>query len=606
LYLELQDGPSDQTLRYALVESTTEFVAEMSTRKALITNLLPNKEYEIWVEGNCGPNKLVVSTSLVQEDIITVSSHLYNHVTNYFRDPSGVGFTDFMANLDAVSIPEKTAFIQKFIFRGMPLPEEDINTLPTIPDGGREDSCFCNYIRTAQTALPARMETPTPGRITDASQPGSGPNYTHLGGDDDTRTWFWYNNKGAAKWHQMWTEGYGANGGIYYDKTVSSLDSSGMSAQKSYLRVAFLCMDGDKLPRACECEKSIKFWYRYDTRVTSVAELRSGINGDKSAQAQTEDIGLAYFLEEGNGSTFTPLRMVVARSAAQCNRQTNPAFWTTVAGFAGATTRLALSIIAATSTPGDSVYSQLDLQQIGNAAQSFFNQSATLLNTPYYNPATCDNEDIVIKSMEGYHTAALKPNTPVVMGINSYNKLYSGGMRAWHSYSRVNSDFHLAGFINANAFDDTPRHCCSPLVGLWIVGSCDGPLSTQNLMLLVRDILWTTPLTGLGSTLPYEYGWISTPSSRSDCNRIIINNGSGIGYRDLSSNTDSSPQDYIASVSIWDVSGKMLGQVQPKQYSTYLEMKELVEQQFNVAPGIYFLHMISSGGATRVQKIVLH
>jgi hypothetical protein len=83
-----------------------------------------------------------------------------------------------------------------------------------------------------------------------------------------------------------------------------------MSYQQSWLRLAFICFDNDLVPKECECEKTVTFWYRYDNRVTVVAEKRDGTGGSKKAYAMVEDLAVVTYREESTASSLEVLDMV--------------------------------------------------------------------------------------------------------------------------------------------------------------------------------------------------------------------------------------------------------------------------------------------------------
>ena len=239
---------------------------------------------------------------------------------------------------------------------------------------------------------------------------------------------------------------------------------------------------------------------------------------------------------------------------------------------------------------------------------------ATFINTSYSNPTNCDNDNTNTATVDDFTVKTLKPNTPVVLAINSFDKLYAGGRRAWHSYAAVHSDFHITAFIAHNAFDGTPRHCCSPRTGVWIVGSCAGPLSTETLKLEVAEILYIAGLDNLsptsqgnGHTVPYDYGYLWQRSTLEVCNQIVVNPG-GNGHFDDGANNRSSSEANLkgfTSLSIWDVSGRLMGEFKAGDLENAGNLNQLVESRLqNMVPGIYFVRLVANGEIT-TQKIAV-
>lgn len=200
--------------------------------------------------------------------------------------------------------------------------------------------------------------------------------------------------------------------------------------QQSYLRITLLCLDGDKIPKACECEKNVDFWYRYNTLVTAVAELRHPTTGSKNSIAQAEDMAISSFWEEFNPASFQMIKMLRAEAESHCYREPNPAFWTNGFQLLANGAAIAAAILGATQGQ-DSTYSAQELAQIASLIQSFFETAGAVITTPYHNPTNCDPIDEKDDNIDGSISKTLKPNSPIVFAINSFSKLYAGGRRAW-------------------------------------------------------------------------------------------------------------------------------------------------------------------------------
>lgn len=583
--------------------------------KVLLENLLPNQQYYLSTLDNCGKATapMLIDTKTEREEVITVSTNFYNGIVGYLKENKGIPFDEFMASLENVSPYEKTAFIQQFFNAGEPYLTDAGETVPSIPpeDGGGEPtSCACSSIRTSPLALPSVMNAVT-GTITDFSSPSSGITPTSIDGGDNTRTWHFINNKGAAKWHNLYTEGYKSEKNVNYDVLMGWQDGSLISFQQSQLRMTFLCLDGGRLPKECECEKNVDFWYRYDTRVKAIAELRHGTTGAKNSIAQTEDMALATFMEELNPASFDPLNMVFGRVESYCERTPNPAFWTNLAQLMGSVGTISLAIAGVSQT---SIITPQQLSEISTQLQTFFTGLSTVINTPYQNPTDCDNVEELPYSMSGAFTKPLKPNTPIIMAINTFDKLYAGGCRAWHSQSRINSDFHITAVIHSNAYDGTPRHCCSPRVGAWIFGSCDGDRTTSQLNIEVAEILFTAGFNGLiptsignGHAVPRDFGFLVERSTLEECNNIAVNPRSDDGdVLDGASQklVEVATRPAFESLSVWDNSGRMIAEFTANDLLLGpVNLKELVGERLQgTVPGIYFIRLIEDGKLT-TQKI---
>lgn len=381
--------------------------------------------------------------------------------------------------------------------------------------------------------------------------------------------------------------------------------------QQSYLRITLLCLDGDKIPKACECEKNVDFWYRYNTRVKAVANIYE-VSGSENAIAQAEDMAMASFWEEFNPASFQMLKMLRAEAESHCDRSPNPAFWTNGFQLLANGAAIAAAILGATQGQ-DSTYSAQELAQIASLIQSFFETAGAVITTPYHNPTNCDPIDEKDDDMFGSISKKLKPNTPIVFAINSFSKLYSGGRRAWHSYARINSAYHITAFIRQDAYSGIPRHCCSPKVGLWVLGSCDGPWNVVELKKEVADKLYhagmdNLPISSINGlrTVPFEFGFLWEPSSAADCNKIVVVGGERGDKSTLEGTLNEADLKDFKSLSVWDISGRIVADFNLEDALSFSSIKEMVDNKLQtVTPGVYIIRLIANGESIS-QKILIH
>jgi hypothetical protein len=600
VYLRVRDALGG-ILRYRLLDSSSIVYSEgtLIDNEVLIDSLIPNQIYLVECLNRCGNWSEVVSIDTRRkpsEDMISVSTEFYNAIVEYLQGSTFVSFDTFLASIENVSIYEKQSFIQRFFYNSAPFSDVLRETLPALPDFSGTDTCLCRSIRATSMAHPGIMNFANK-TIESYSQSGSGLPKTGLG--RNAAYWYWLNNRGAAKWHQLWTEGFKSNKGVDLDHNISWMSDERVSYQQGWIRITFLCVGGNKIPRECQCEKAIKYWYRYDTRVKAFARIESGTDGSKNSIAKVEDLAIACYWEEDDiPNTFEVLASTFARAASRCDRMLNSSFWTRVADVATNAATLGLTIGAVTG--GGGPISIAAITQIGNAVTSYYQSIADLLNTPYYNPSDCDNVNENFDDFEGYSIRNIRPNRPVVLTINSYSKLYAGGRRAWHSYARILSNFYIAAAIDDDAFNGTPRHCCTPRVGVWVLASCDGPRSTEQLKLEVADKFYHFGFNNLpgsnqgnGFTVPGEYGSIWEASDRVECNRVVVNPGGGniygIGDRGL---MEPFLEDGY-TVFVCDVSGRLVRvlnrkMVNPSRFDIIRVMRE-----YNIDSGIYFVRIVS-------------
>lgn len=594
----------EATLSYRIEGTSGNFTnATVQNNKVLLEGLQPDQRYVVRAVNNCGSfiDAYIIDTKTKPEGMIVLSERFYNAITKYVRNSEGVPFPEFIENLNGINSYEKISFLQQFFFGGQAFQVDEGLVLPAVPDGDTGD-CFCNFISMYGLAQPATLN-PATGTMTEYSQPGGGIKES-LEGAANTRTWHYINNKGASKWHHLWTEGFKSKKGQDFQKSMDWTDETITSFQQSRMRITFVCMDGDRLPKECECEKDVKFWYRYDNRVSVKAEVLNGTTGSKNAIAEGEDLALITYREESDPVGFENLGMVLTRASVHCDRTPNPSFWTNIATLLSSAATLTLAVVGATQG-SDSIYSQAEITQISNGIQQYFNNWATVINTPFYNDTNCLNYSFRVGSYEGNTQKTIKPNIPVELAINSFDKLYAGGRRAWRSWSAVNSDCHITALLKPNAFDGTPRHCCSPMIGAWVLSSCDGMLTTEMLKVEVAfklGELGINPYPGV----PTEFGILVRPSTLEECNKIVINPGTG--HRDDNNAGFSLAEDAFqafTSLSIWNISGSLIAEFHASELKTETDLKQLVETRLrDITPGIYFVRFVTKGRST-TQKIIV-
>jgi len=619
VYLEMGGHPV-QSIGYKELDANSGFTTAMlQSGKAVLTNLIPGQFYTLQTANSCGvPVSFVFETDTNLQELIQVSGPFFEAITAYTRMDVPMSFTNYLATLTDISPYEKTAFIQQYFYRGKPFSNDIgdfVPPVPPLPDG--PDTCFCNAIYTSQLALPGMMDLIS-GTIRDESQSGSSNDPKNMNGDPRARVWYWLNNRGAAKYHQLFTNAYKAKKGVDYVRAMTWQDSTKKdeyitSYQQSKLKINLLCMDGDEVPKECACEKTVEYWYRYDTRVSTESAIGNGGSGASvNSVSQVEDMGiLSYFEEFDVEASYDPLGFVVARNASKCDRTPNSTFWTKAIDIYAAYLDVATQIYK--STQGGATVDTAQVRKLGNSVVKYLKTIESLINADYFDPTNCDDDADVFSSKEGSKIKKIRPNMPAVLAINSFDKLSAGGRRSWYSTARVLSNFYIAANIRHNAYDGTPVHCCSPKVGLWVLGSCDGaPLSTGQLKILVAEHLRLAgylnlppdPLAPGGVTVPREFGYLRQEGSKEVCNRLPINNSGGSGFGGGTEERSLSIQKDFQRLSIWDASGKMIANFTADDTQS-ADVNALVRERLqSVSAGMYFVRL-EANGQTSTQKIFI-
>ena len=587
---------------YKELGSLGEFsqVQASETGVAMIYGLGRNKTYQIAVQNHCGvlTSIGIINTQTEFEGAVTVSEKLHFELNRYLKEESTVKLTDFLRNLSAVSLFERTSFVQRFFFNGTPLTDGAPLIIPeiTVPT-----VCFCKEIFTTQLAIPAQLQfiTPSTGNVENYTQPGSGVK-TNLGGNSNG--WYWLNNKGAAKYHEVWSEGWKA------DKTSNksyqvSWDGPAIpiAAQKSYIKVTLLCLDGDEVPAECGCEKDIEFSYRYDTRATTYAKI-TGTTNSRDAWAQAEDFYTVIFEDESKpiDTRYEVLDMGVTRAASQCSFTVNPQFWTNITTLLGQAANLYFAYTVTQNIPGGGNPNQAQQNALTTAITNFANTLGAVFTTSYGLPTECDNYDDKFGGRESASAVrSFKPNATVTLTVSSYDKIACGGKRKWFSHARVLSGHYLTGVVRPNAYDGTPVHCCTPAIGMWLVGHCGGSATEEQLKVQAADLLYHNGILGLiqtpgGLSVVNDFGYTIKASSLEICNQIVVN-PQVTGGRSNGSETASILDDSTV-IQIYDATGRLVSSIQWSGGFSKTDLTTLRNSRSNLPSGIYLALVYGKNG----------
>jgi hypothetical protein len=609
------------TIYYKIAGSGEEYLTATVSEKgeSMIYKLDKEKPYVIAVRNLCGKITEIgiIDATTEFEGVVTVSEKLHYELNRYLKEEPTTKLTDFLRNLTTVSLFERVSFVQRFFFKGTPL----IDFAPIkIPEISVPSVCFCNSIITTQLAIPAALQFVSSGsgnvEAFTQSTSGGNPNPQGSNGSNNngtnSRKWHWLNNKGPGKYHQAWTEGFKAKFPVNHEAHVGwdRQETSGISSQKSYIRTTLICLDGDELPAECGCEKDIEFGYRYDTRVTAHAHLVSGTIGTKKAWAQAEDMYTVVFEDESLplDERYQVLDMGVVRSASACDWSVNPDFWTNKATLLADAAKLYLAYSATQNVQAGQQPSQTQQDALTNSITSFASTLGTAFTTPVTLSTGCNNDDdkfggVFRQSIQ----KTFKPNATITLTMSSYDKISSGGRRAWHSHGRVLSGHFLTGVVKPNAYDNTPVHCCSPKLGMWLVGHCGGSTTEDQLKVEAADLLYHNGIVNLintpaGISVVDDFGYTVQASSLEQCNQIVVNPTVSGGR----SNESEIKNDVkISNVQIYDVNGRLVKSFQWSGGFSNSDLIRLKDRHSNLQAGIYFV-LVDNGNGRENHKLFIY
>jgi hypothetical protein len=271
----------------------TNFSTENGT--IVLTGLPLEKEYTVYALNGCSVSVPVVSFSTKtgkKLQGIEVSNALYGLISQYQSLEQTIPFPQYLGETNFIHLIEKVSFLQDFYLNGRPLTNWNGTTyigeeLPPYTGG---DECICEFVLNRSKSITPTDDgggrlaggTITPNVVEDGDDHLPGATMGH------TKWWTVKSSKGAARYHQLWTEGFkagGANQSYLIDDTNNGNPNFTSSANASLLRYNLFCQNLAYVPAECECEKPLRLYFGYDAEVMTRAEKRNGGIGARSAFA---------------------------------------------------------------------------------------------------------------------------------------------------------------------------------------------------------------------------------------------------------------------------------------------------------------------------------
>lgn len=555
----------------------------------LIENLLPDKKYEILTLSRCEVFEPAgaIDTKSGEKETLDVSSGLYDAIREFQQSESAatVPLSQFLATREDVSFFEKVYFVQQYFLRGQAISTLSLTDLPSfVPP----TICNCKFVfNISQIAVPGVLNpdgTISPKTAFQTKKPMSGVSYN--------AAWWNRNTKGAAKWHQLWTEGSKA-GGTDHKYEMKMSDSTAIAGtQYGQLRYNLLCTNFEQVPADCMCEKGIYLYWRYDSETCAHAEMHTEGWGSRNAVAAAEDMAIVVLKRDG-ANTADVLDGGVVRARAECERTVNNSFWTNAFS-------LAIGAAGVIFGGGAGIFTGI---------AGLAGKIDTFLNTPHYSTNFCNSDNCKEVSLcFGDTLVYLQPNKPINLYLFSNTSLMAGGRRSWFSWSRVLSDFHLTGYVPGGYSSTEQMGCCTPKYANWVLASELGaPHTTSELKTEVGMILsawapWPFPQNPFSGVvqIPYEYYTMSVPVV--DC--PSGGNLQGMQNRSFSDHTGvETSKAAEQKVLVFDLSGRLLHEGKtfevPSDYRNYIKthIPKLI-------PGVYVIHTLSLSGK-KVTKVYI-
>lgn len=586
----------------------TNFTTEKGS--IVLTGLALEKEYSVsTLDASNKRNSIVSFSTKTGRKVqgIEVSNALYGLITRYQKLQQPIPFPEYLEQSVHIHPIEKTAFLQDYYFDGKPLDNWDGNTYigKEIPPRGGNDDCMCSFILNRYKSL-----TPS-SNGTGLSPNGIISPYVQEDGEDnlpgatmgETSWWTVKSSKGAARYHQLWTQGYragGANQSYLIDDTNNGNPGFTSAANTSLLRYNLFCQNLAYVPKECECEKPLRLYFGYDAEVQTVAKKVKGGVGGRNAFAAGHDLSAAVFHVDGS-TNYSVMKTMDVRHDSECERKVDPNFWANWAVVAAKTVGVIYSLSDSNFTNVDSMIFQLSINNLRN-------DLVTALGTNYWESNGCDDNGQVTGFMAGDTLVYLKPNEPVSMYIFAYGKLQTGGKRAWHSTARILSDFYLAGYIPGGPLDDQSLLCCSPKIADWMLASHpDAPKNEASLRTIVAGKFSAFAPWNTASTANALRNWGHEDILvHPDCRMETVEpsdplNGPGVIERSLSNTNVNLP---IGQFYLFDQMGRMVWKGAPELTPEQARLL-LRENRLGLGSGVYILHWYGNA-TTKPEKIFIH
>ena len=533
-------------------------------------------------------------------------------------------------NLSNIHWIEGFEYYQKSKMKGKPFLDKSAKSKELLPPDGYPFwtmDCDCTVLALNQTIDPGFGSTTNDGRRFYVpkevdSDKGSG--------EADQGWVFEHHAMGSSKFQYYQNSGWKTDCSYTYRGSYNFEDTqNGRFSNRSFITVRLTCNNGNELPDECGCEKRMHYQYDYDSRLSTRSQLLDQsffCSNRRFASASAQDVAVVFYtkhddLDYQGGETsgeiaygaINDARIIDVLDHAVGVRCETPyldsAFFSSVADAADALFPQIIELGGAVSSAFDTTNSLGDIiDEFGNLNPGTIINGIGDLWSAFRNLVTdCDNPNIRNETMSGGKLMFLNPNETVRFWINSNAATGVTGRRSWISRAENTSAFAHTLVINPG-IDLEEDGCCTPWLGNYSGATFDPPRDQYTNHLIMGDHLLSYGMTeclrtedGLVFILD-DYGSCIRPSEEGPCDRnegIILAeyNDYQIGPPPIvDDREESSSETSVKYINLYDLSGKMIGQVDQAECQDCILNKEYVSQKFRgqYTRGMYVISEFNS------------
>lgn len=532
-------------------------IQEVTDDFVLFTNLPIAQEYSLTLNDGCEVIDLPIGKSNA-EDGVSISQAMFTQLSVWVRQESPEDLLLHLEQLEGIHEFEKKYFIQEYFMDGT-LPNSQIDGID-ISGIASPSFCKCKMVLSNNALI-----LPNGG----INNGFSTPQIVDEGDCWDCRGvkdyWDYYREtNGAAKHERMYSRAANQSG-----KLVQS-SSHGHGGGVGHGRIGFhlLCINFDRVPENCGCEKDLYLQWHYNSTIQAKAKTISVV-GKRGAAALTQDLSAVIISPHGNPDAIKVLDGGDASISVECDADIKEEwfidYW-----------KLGLDVgKILLESQGDT---GLSLGDILESAKNIVDGLGKLITNPIQTHSTCKDITQTHQLAYGTYRHTFATNEPVDIILYSLSSISLRGYGGWQCEGKVNSDFHLIGVVKEGYGIPAERHCCTPFATSYsLANSKESAYSFPTILNLAQSYV----------DLIYPFNQVSVNRNAHAVTQRIM---SECPESEVELRSSGRSLNNIDSIILIDMSGRSI---------KLQERSEL--QTLNLIPGIYILRTPDSS-----EKIFVH